>query len=364
MPGSGIAQLAGMNRALRRLRTAVTRNLTPKLIVALLVLLIVASWAFFVFESRPGTAEYGSYWEALEDILILAFSGFDTARRPATPAGYAAAFAVLLSGIIFVTLLMGDAAAFLVKRALRTDKGARKIKAKDHILICNWNDHGRAIIDELLADEASRNLDLVIVADVDEHPYPESGVEFVAGSPTRDDVLTRACVEQASTAIVMGNGSDITTSDSLAILTALAVEARHPEAYTCVLVFDPENKKHLQHANVDEIVCISEVTDRILAHSALNHGITALISQLFEFGEGCEIYKVRLPRDFFGLDFMAAARAMLDTHEALLIGMEVADSTNGRRRVVTTPKLITSIEDGDCAFVVAETIPAGLSCAE
>lgn len=342
---------------------AFERSLSIRLFGALVGFVLVASWVFYEFESRPGTAGYLSYREALEDILILVFSGFDVSRRPVTPQGYAAAISVLIAGIGFVTVLMGNAAALLFKRALNQDKGSRRIKLDGHILICNWNGHGRSIVRQLLSDEASHDSEIVIVADLEDHPYPDSGVHFVAGSPTRDEVLTRACVEGAATAIITGNGSDATTSDSLAILTALAVESRNRDVYTCVVVFDPENKKHLYHAHVDEVVCVSEVTTSMLAHSALNHGLTRLISQLLDFGEGSEIYKVVLPETFHGMDFRGAAGAMLSVYGASLVGIEMAGpSGDGERRVVTTPSEVDGIAMGDCGFIVAETLPDGLRC--
>ena len=246
--------------------------------------------------------------------------------------------------------------------ALSTDKGTHKVNVKGHALICNWNEHGRAIVDQLLSDKASRDLDIVIVADLPEHPYPESGTLFVSGSPTRDDVLTQARVERAATAIVTGSGGDPTVSDSLAILTALAIEARQPDVYTCVLVFDPENKKHLAHAHVDEVVCISELTDNLLAQSALNHGLTSLISELLNFGEGSEIYKIGMPKETHGKTLMEATHALLDSHNALLAGVETGAGSEAGRRVVTITNNGTLVSPGDCGFVVSESMPQGLDC--
>jgi voltage-gated potassium channel Kch len=343
----------------RWLRAAVDKSLTLKILAGLGVFVLAMSALFYLVESSPGTAGYANYLEALEDILILALSGFDVAKRPVTPIGYGAAIAVLVSGVIFVSIIMADVAARFVRIALTTDKGRQRVNVRDHTLICNWNEHGPAIVDQLLADEASRDIDIVIVADLEEHPYPESGALFVSGSPTRDDVLTRANVEAASTAIVVGTGADAMTSDSVAILTALAIEARQPDVYTCVLVFDPENKKHLAHAHVDEVVCISELTDNLLAQSALNHGLTSLISQLLNFGEGSEIYKVLMPPETEGHTVLEAARSLLDAHAVLLVGLEVGGPAADDRRVITVTENGTLVTSGDCGFVVAESMPPG-----
>jgi len=352
-------------RTLRWAKTSLSQSLTVKIMSGLGLFVFAMSGLFYLVERGPGTAGYLNYPEALEDILILAFSGFDVAKRPLTGVGYIAALAVLISGVIFFSIIMADVAARFVRIALAKDKGRHKVDVRGHILICNWNEHGRSIVDQLMADEASRDRDIVIVTDSEDHPYPDSGALFVSGSPTRDDVLTQAAVESAATAIVLGIGQDSTVRDSVAILTALAIEARQPDVYTCVLVFDPENKKHLKHAHVDEVVCISELTDNLLAQSALNHGLTSLISQLLSFGEGSEIYKIALPESMLGMTLPEAAHALLDSHGALLVGIEANDPEGapGSRRVTTVTRTGTRIGSGDCGFVVAEDLPVGLSCA-
>lgn len=360
-PMSGMLGRRNILRTLRWAKTSANQSLTLKILSGLMMFVLSMSWLFYLMESRPGTAGYMSYPEALEDILILALSGFDVARRPVTAIGYVAAIAVLVAGVIFFSIIMADVAARFVRIALSKDKGKRKVDTHGHILICNWNEHGRGIIDRLLADEASRDRDIVIVAELEDHPYPESGALLVSGSPTRDTVLTLAQVETATTAIVLGSGDDPTASDSIAILTALAIEARQPDVYTCVLVFDPHNKKHLRHANVDEVVCVSELTGNLLAQSALNHGLTSLVAQLLSFDEGSEIYKIEMPESVHGMTLLEAAHALLDSHGALLVGVEMG--AEGDRRVVTVTHNGTHIKRGDCGFVVAEDLPSGLECA-
>ncbi|HEY5468227.1 MAG TPA: hypothetical protein VIK85_03905 [Coriobacteriia bacterium] len=73
--------------------------------MAVFAFVFAMSVLFWLVESAPGTAGYTSYVEALQDILILALSGFDVAKPPVTPLGYGAAIAVLISGVIFVSII-------------------------------------------------------------------------------------------------------------------------------------------------------------------------------------------------------------------------------------------------------------------
>jgi voltage-gated potassium channel len=315
------------------------------------------NWIYFLAE-REGPHAYGSYGEALIDSLILLFSGWSLSDPPATRLGFLAAFTVLVAGIAFVAMLIGNAASFLVNRALNKDRGLGRLRLKNHVLVCNWNDLNRSLVDELLSDEAQRSRQIVIVADLPQHPYPESGVSFVSGSPTRDEVLTKACVDDARTAIITGDGGDVLASDSLTILTALAVEARNPRIYSCAMIYDPANRSHLRHANVDEVACVGEITAGVLAQSALNHGLTALLRQFMTFGDGCEIYKVRMPAKARGAGFVELAKMLLDEHGATLLALE--RGRNGYRKVVTCASEFDACDSGDALFVYAESIPNGL----
>jgi hypothetical protein len=61
---------------------------------------------------------------------------------------------------------------------------------------------------------------------------------------------------------------------------------------------------------------------------------------------------------------MEAAHILLDSHAVLLIGLETSAAAEGGRRVITLTGNGTLISGGDCAFVVAESMPRGLACAD
>lgn len=325
-------------------------------------IILLSSVAFYFFEKSSGQSNYSNYFEALKGILVLLFSGFDVSP-PQTVMGYGAALLVMICGIVLVAVLFGETAATLVDRAMKARKGLKKVKASNHILICNWNEHGAPIIDELLNDESGISREIVIVADLEEVPYDSPRVKFVKGNPMSEDVLGKAEIMKACTAIVLGiQSADKCHIDSSAVLTALAVESVNPDVYTCVMVEDIDSKKHLSRANVDEIVCISEMTDGIIVQSTLNHGLSRLFSELLSFTDGAEIYKVRIPEDYEGITFLAAAARMAQESKATLLAIEKASNTNGdgdRAKIIVTPDCPELLKSGDSAFVISETFPKG-----
>lgn len=346
-------------------RVVLGKSLMLKLLIGLFPFLIASSLCFYFFESRAGTTEYKSYWDALQGIVILMFSGFDV-KPPATIGGYISSIAVMLSGIVFVTLLIGDSAAFLVEKKLKGGKGMKKLKLNNHIIICNWNEHGKTIVDQLLSEEIKEPRDIAIVADLDDCPYDNVRVQFVKGNPTKNKVLDRAKIDTADTAIVLGGEGDPQTADARAILTALALESIRPEIYTCVIIFDAENKQHLEHAHVDEIVCISEMTDSVLVQASLNHGLSSLLSGLLTFSEGCEIYKLKVSKEYQGLTFTEVSIKLLQEEHITLIGVETdvpSEDDQIERQIVSSPKWLQPLKEGDNVFVIAETFPEGFESA-
>lgn len=341
------------------------KGVALKLLIGLFPFILVATLFFYGFESKAGTSEYRSYGAALKGIIVLMFSGFDI-QTPVTIGGYISAISVLLSGIVFGALVIGDSAAMLVHRRLRGEKGMKKPKVNQHILLCGWNHHGKSIVSQLLSEDFNDRKDIVIAADLDESPYHDARVRFVKGNPTENEILLRSSVDKASTTIILGGDGDIQVADAQVILTALAIENLQPDLYTCAIIFDDKNKIHLQHANVDEIVCTSEMTDGLIVQASLNHGLSALLSNLLTFSEGCEIYKVRLTESYLGLTFAESANKMLNEEKITLIGVET-DVLNSKgkpgREVFFLPNWSGSLKERDCAFIIAESFPNGFECA-
>lgn len=344
-------------------KAVVNKNLVVKLLIGLIPFIAISSLFFYFFESRAGGSEYKSYWDALQGIVILVFSGFDV-KPPVTVGGYISSIAVMISGIVFVTLLIGDSAALLVESKLKGGKGLGKVNCKNHIMICNWNEHGKPIVDQLLSNEIDDSSNIVVVAELEESPYDDDArVEFVQGNPAKDEILEKAGIDTAKTAIVLGSGSDPTAADSRAILTALAIESKRRAIYTCVIVSECGNKKHLKHAHVDEVVCVSEMTDQVIVQASLNHGLSYFLSDLLTFSEGCEIYKVKIPEECRGKTFQEALTIMSGKHKVLLIGVQldgaVEDETGEKKKTVCSPAWTQPLTDRDAAFVISESFPEG-----
>lgn len=123
---------------------------------------------------------------------------------PATNAGRVVAIVAILTGFFiyanFVALIAESAHAYLDRR----NRGTAKVKARDHIVICEYTAIADELIQSLPDNEELRDHDVVIISGiVEQNPYREHS--FVSGVPINPSVLMRASIEEASHVFVFAN---------------------------------------------------------------------------------------------------------------------------------------------------------------
>jgi len=65
-------------------------------------------------------------------------------------------------------------------------------------------------------------------------------------------------------------------------------------------VYSSINKAHIETLNIDEIVCVGEVTEKMIAQGAITSKIDRLFSFLLDTnGETAEIFIRKLPKQYF-----------------------------------------------------------------
>jgi len=209
---------------------------------------------------------------------------------------------------------------------------------RDHYVICNWNDLGDAIIRELHASVLGERRAIVIVTDrpqdvpqtepeSDDDPY--HNVFVVPGDPTSDRVLARANIEQASTAIVLSDPREGRRADTKSVLIALAIEAIEPRVHTIVELLSSRSRIHFRYTHVDEVVCTDELTEKLLAQSAITHGLSDLYLRLLTATEDTnEVYVVDVPEPFLGRTYRELEHALVEyaCEDIILVGVQTEEA--------------------------------------
>ena len=253
----------------------------------------------------------------------------------------------------------------------------KKVNLSDHIIICGWNFQGERILQNLLNSGSIPRREIVVLANTKQRPSKNERIDFVSGDPTQDEALIRVGVKTANSVLVL---TDLTKqaneADAEALMIVLAVESLNRDVHTCVQIVNSSNRRHMERAHADEIICLDLMGGNLLTASAINHGISRVITELLTFNSGSEFYRYdgHLSDKVVGKEFFEVVQ-MFVQQRIILIGFETDNSEelrknlstdvlhvaeNGKRLIVANPQNPYKIRQGDALFLIAESEPAEL----
>jgi voltage-gated potassium channel len=313
-------------RVRRFLRTRLTReflSLIKKFVVAILLIaciIVIEGVALWWFTPQPNAIVS----KPIDGIYHIVVSIFGETMAPSGAGARAMTLIGLFQGLVLGTYLIAISAYFTIQ-------GGRVMTRTfaNHIVLCGWNFQGLRIIEELLNAGGDTSFDVVVVPGDTDKFRPEqfaSKIFVVAGPPTDEQTLIDANIMEAKSVIVLADTNlppDV--ADAQALMITLAVETMNSDVYTCVQLMRSANAVHLERANVDEVIPFDLLGANLAVASALNPGITRVISELVHFDDGSEMRKVMhpLPSMFIGQSFREVAAWFVE-HDMILIGVESA----------------------------------------
>jgi len=283
----------------------------------------------------------------------------------------------MLVSITFLAIITAKITSMLVEYIRRGGSMAKKVRFSGHTIICGWNFQGERIINELLSANVMQQQGIVILTDSEERPIKDERVEFIKGDPSQDENLIRAGVMNAHSVIVLTDlDKGVNEADAEALMVTLAVESLNREVHTCVQIMNSANRMHLERAHTDEIICLDQLGGNLAVASALNHGVSRVVSELLTFNVGSELYRYdkELPDTLVGKEFAEVAQ-ILSKQRMILLAFETDYSEELRqqlsgdtvyslieeeRTMVVNPQSRYEIRQGDALFVIAESEPTEL----
>lgn len=211
----------------------------------------------------------------------------------------------------------------MAKQTIRGDYGI-----SDHYVICNWSQKADTIIRQLHHKSIKNTKPIIIITEKPERiPITKDeeyrGVLTIIGDPASKEILQRADVANAKAVIVLADDQNLEEADSKAILIALAIDAISANVHVIVELMNSENKLYFNYTHANEIVCIEEVSEKILAQAALTPGLSKVYIDLLTQSEDTnEIYQEPVPRYFVGKTYEEMEREIvrIDEKDIILIG--------------------------------------------
>lgn len=280
----------------------------------------------------------------------------------------------MIASVTVIVIITAKITSVFVEFVRRGGIMAKKVNLSGHTIICGWNFQGERVINELFSADVRQQRGVVVLNDSERRPFKDERVEFIKGDSSQDKDLLRAGIMKADSVIVL---TDLTKganeADAEALMVVLAVESLNPKVHTCAQVVNSTNRMHLERAHADEIICLDQVGGSLAVASALNHGVSRIVSELLNFNQGSEFYRYdrHISDGLVGKEFTEAVQLLAQKH-IILLAIEtdrseelrqqlsadvVHDLPEEDRMMVVNPQSNYAIRQGDALFVIAESEP-------
>jgi len=262
-----------------------------KLTLLISGMLAFGTGGYWFFEFHPeGNASdlFGSLWWTVVTLTTVGYGDM----VPSTIGGRVMGLFVMICGIGLVSTLTGNMASMLVERKARKRKGLLKVNLTNHVVIVGWNDFGPELVGALrdngvLAGGASQ-LVLVNGLGADERESVAFRLDmgerlhFVWGTITQESVLQKARPDRAKVVYLLSQRGTLAPKDAdqETLYAALALRELAPQVPLYGEVAQPENRKHLLRAGVNEILVRGELTSLVLGLMGANPSMWTFLQEL------------------------------------------------------------------------------------
>lgn len=254
---------------------------------------------------------------------------------------------------------------------------------RDHVVICNWTSKADVIVRQL-HDESVHEKNAIIVITDNPERVPKTtdkeyrGLLIIGGDPANKEILIRADLKHAKTAIILADEEDRENADSRSILIQLAIDSINPNVHTIVELVKSSSRMYFQYTHVNEIICLEQLAEKLLSQAALTPGLSEIYMNLLtQSAETNEIYLEELPETFIGRTYEDVEKEIvgITDKDIILIGWssdvrkteEGHELVNGRgnavyeKEIVINPKSSTNgphskkykFKEGDALFVIS-----------
>ncbi|WP_448612425.1 NAD-binding protein [Geodermatophilus sp. URMC 60] len=302
----------------------------------------LTSWAAMALVEPAGTgiASPGTYWWYF--VVTSATVGYGDVY-PASIGGRVVGAYVIVGGIVTLTLLFTQLSAALQSVRGKRLRGLVELDLADHVVLLGYTP-GRTsrIVAELSAEDRGPVVLCTWDDDVAEDPLPERlDVHFVRGDLTSEDVMARACVARARTAVV-----DV-RDDNEALAVALAVAHANPRVHLVVAVRDLGRLSTLRYVHPD-VQAVQWHMPFLLTEEANDPGIAQVYSDLMTSGGHGNTYSTPVPAGFPHRTFGECQTWFGRTFGATVLALR----TDGGPLVVS-PGWDTPVSEGATLYYVA-----------
>jgi len=298
-----------------------------KLALILLLIFFACGIAVFYIErnSDGSISSLGeAFWWLLVTVSTVGYGDYTTV----TAAGRAIAAILIVIGVALIPFLAARFASYMVTRRLREERGLEKIKAKNHTVICGWNEHLDTVLDGVIARHPDE--DIILVNSIGTEKMNEtlvkhksSKLKYVHGDYTSEAILDLANIRLAAAVLILADSTqgDISNADEKVVLATLAVKTLNPKTWVCAEVIDQKSALHARRAGASEVIVHGEHDPFLIASAATAEGVVLATRELLSYREGNSLQQRPVPLELIGKQFCDLAAFFKEKQDSILIGL-------------------------------------------
>ncbi len=337
--------------------------------MVLLVGLVVSCLSINMLEGR--NLEISELYITFQDLMPFLLAEFSDLNKFRHPASQRIVFVLFVLGVLILTGIIGKIASFYVKMEDKVPT------TTNHIIICNWNDHGEGVIREMLSFVGRRDTQIIVIArpetksarNLPQLKSTDKRVHFVPHDPSDESVLKEQNVSHARSVIMLADAEeehpDLKTID-IATAIRLVIKDEEPKQKPWIIaeLTSTDKVKHLEEVGVNEWVCSTDYGLRIIAHCALKPKLTKVFTELLSYSTDTnEIYLVDSP-ECEGKTFEQVSRILSDIQDPeypiILLGVKRGNRTilNPKAKGVDKREKFERFNKEDSLIVMAYRQPS------
>jgi voltage-gated potassium channel len=311
-----------------------------RLPLAVAAVVFVTSWlAMSLVE--PADSEIvlpGAYWWYF--VVTSATVGYGD-FFPTSTGGRIVGVYVIVGGIVTLTLLFTQLANALQSVRGKRLRGVVALDLADHVVLLGyWPGRTERIVAELTADGRFQ-VALCAWDDVAENPLPDQpAVHFVRGDLAHEDVMTRACVQRARTAVIDGR------DDNETLAVAVAVNHANEDIHLVAALRDLSRLESQRYVN-PAVQAVQWHMPFLLSEEANDPGITQIYNDLMSSGGHGNTYSLRVPPGFAHATFGDCQTWFGRTHGATVLAVRDGDGLR------VSPPWDRPVREGTTLYYVA-----------
>jgi len=291
---------------LSRVRTTVI------LLVTCLLLNAVCFWHFesSLHQQDGGLSFLDSVYFSIVSMTTIGYGDY----YPQTLGGRLSWFLlIVIVGLGLFTYLVGLGVDFFVQFRMREIRGMNAIHHQGHIIVVNFPSEARVqrMISEFRADPASREQNIVIVADnIEGLPWQADHVRFVRGPILEEETYGRANLAEAASAIVLATRLDDPRSDGIVASIISVIKGLRQDVPVIGECLSNRHEKLFRNNRCDHVVLTDRIATNVLVHEGQDSGVSEVIADLTGKTDGSAFYSA--PSMLAGHRFADVARALFE----------------------------------------------------